>query len=117
MPAVKNILLVHGAWGDASHWRHVIPPLHAKGYRIAAVQNPLTSLADDVERTRRLAEALEGTDGFYSMGQGEQAGTVDERGEALHLEIQGVLFRPLACHAEVAEQAAQRWFLAQRVLG
>jgi len=51
MPAVKNILLVHGAWGDASHWRHVIPPLHAKGYRIAAVQNPLTSLADDVERT------------------------------------------------------------------
>ncbi len=60
MPAVKNIVLVHGAWGDASHWRHVIPPLHAKGYRIAAVQNPLTSLADDVERTRKLAESLEG---------------------------------------------------------
>ena len=25
-----TILLVHGAWGDASHWRHVIPPLHEK---------------------------------------------------------------------------------------
>lgn len=60
MPAVKNIVLVHGAWGDASHWRHVIPPLSAKGYRMAAVQNPLTALADDVERTRKLAESLDG---------------------------------------------------------
>jgi pimeloyl-ACP methyl ester carboxylesterase len=52
-----NILLVHGAWGDASHWRHVIPPLHEKGYRVFAVQNPLTSLADDIERTSKLAAA------------------------------------------------------------
>ena len=28
MPQKPNILLVHGAWGDGSHWRHVIPPLH-----------------------------------------------------------------------------------------
>ncbi|MCW3481331.1 alpha/beta hydrolase [Neisseriaceae bacterium JH1-16] len=55
-----NILLVHGAWGDASHWRHVIPLLHAKGYKVAAVQNPLTSLADDVERTTKLALAQGG---------------------------------------------------------
>lgn len=60
MARPTNILLVHGAWGDASHWRHVIPLLHAKGYRVSAVQNPLTGLADDVERTRRLAEAQEG---------------------------------------------------------
>lgn len=55
-----NIVLVHGAWGDGSHWRHVIPPLHDKGYRVIAVQNPLTSLPDDVERTRRLVEAQDG---------------------------------------------------------
>ena len=42
MPDRPNILLVHGAWGDASHWRHVIPPLHEKGYRVFAAQNPLT---------------------------------------------------------------------------
>ncbi|OCP15143.1 alpha/beta fold hydrolase [Ensifer sp. LC163] len=60
MPAIKNIVLVHGAWGDASHWRHVIPPLHAKGYRIAAVQNPLTSLADDIDRTTKLVAAQDG---------------------------------------------------------
>jgi len=50
-----NIVLVHGAWGDGSHWRHVIPPLHAKGYQVSAVQNPLTSLADDIDRTSKLA--------------------------------------------------------------
>lgn len=60
MPSVKNIVLVHGAWGDASHWRNVIPLLHAKGYNLAAVQNPLTSLADDIERTTKLAAAQEG---------------------------------------------------------
>ncbi|QNK64197.1 alpha/beta hydrolase [Pedobacter sp. PAMC26386] len=55
-----NIVLVHGAWGDGSHWRHVIPQLHAKGYRVTAVQNPLTSLADDVERTRQLVAQQDG---------------------------------------------------------
>lgn len=60
MSTAPRILLVHGAWGDAGHWRHVIPPLHQKGYDVYAVQNPLTSLADDVERTSRLAASLEG---------------------------------------------------------
>jgi pimeloyl-ACP methyl ester carboxylesterase len=52
MTTKPNILLVHGAWGDGSHWRHVIPPLHAKGFRVRAVQNPLTSLTDDVVGAR-----------------------------------------------------------------
>jgi len=60
MTTKPNILLVHGAWGDASHWRHVIPQLHAKGYRVSAVQNPLTSLAEDIDRTSKLAAALDG---------------------------------------------------------
>lgn len=52
-----NILLVHGAWGDASHWRHIIPLLHEKGHRVFAVQLPLTSLSDDIDRTSKLAAA------------------------------------------------------------
>ncbi|BCL75159.1 alpha/beta hydrolase [Jeongeupia sp. HS-3] len=60
MPLVKNIVLVHGAWGDASHWRHVIPLLHAKGYHVSAVQNPLTSLVDDISRTGSLVAAQDG---------------------------------------------------------
>lgn len=57
MTTKPNIVFVHGAWGDGSHWRHVIPPLHAKGYQVSAVQNPLTSLADDIDRTSKLAAA------------------------------------------------------------
>jgi pimeloyl-ACP methyl ester carboxylesterase len=60
MPAAKNIVLVHGAWGDGSHWRHVIPLLHAKGYYVSAVQNPLTSLNDDIERTIELVAEQDG---------------------------------------------------------
>jgi len=60
MVTKPNIVLVHGAWGDGSHWRHVIPPLHARGYRVCAAQNPLTSLADDIDRTSKLAAAQGG---------------------------------------------------------
>jgi pimeloyl-ACP methyl ester carboxylesterase len=55
-----NILLVHGAWGDGSHWRHVISPLHEKGHRVFAVQLPLTSLSDDIDRTNKLVAAQDG---------------------------------------------------------
>jgi len=52
-PPVKNIVLVHGAFADGSSWAKVIPILQAKGYNVVAVQNPLTSLADDVAATHR----------------------------------------------------------------
>ncbi|MDR6783461.1 pimeloyl-ACP methyl ester carboxylesterase [Pedobacter africanus] len=55
-----SIALVHSAWGDGSHWRKVIPILAAAGYTVGAIQNPLTSLADDSERTRRLVESFNG---------------------------------------------------------
>src|SRR5271154_2674769 len=48
-----NVLLVHGAWADGSSWSKVIPLLQAKGLHVVAVQNPLTSLADDVAATKR----------------------------------------------------------------
>jgi len=55
-----NIVLVHGAWADGSSWNKVIPILQDAGYNVVATQHPLTSLADDVEITRRLVEAQEG---------------------------------------------------------
>jgi len=55
-----NIILVHGAWADGSSWSKVIPVLKEAGYNVVAVQNSLTSLPDDAETTRRLAEAQEG---------------------------------------------------------
>jgi pimeloyl-ACP methyl ester carboxylesterase len=55
-----NVVLVHGAFGDGSHWRHIIPRLYQAGHRVMAAQNPLTSLADDVANTRKLAEWMGG---------------------------------------------------------
>ena len=56
----KNIALVHGAWADGSCWSAVIALLQAKGFHVVAVQNPLTSLADDVEATKRIIELQDG---------------------------------------------------------
>jgi pimeloyl-ACP methyl ester carboxylesterase len=54
----KTVVLVHGAFADGSSWNGVIPLLQAKGLKVIAVQNPLTSLADDVQFTNRaIAEA------------------------------------------------------------
>jgi len=53
-----TVVLVHGAWADGSSWSKVIPLLQAKGIKVLGVQNPLTSLADDVAATNRvLADA------------------------------------------------------------
>src|SRR5258708_31627365 len=52
-PAVKNVVLVHGAFADGSSYSRVIPLLEAKGLHVTAVQKPLTSLADDVAATKR----------------------------------------------------------------
>jgi pimeloyl-ACP methyl ester carboxylesterase len=56
----RNIVLVHGAWADGSCWSSVIALLQAKGFHVVAVQNPLTSLADDVEATKRIIALQEG---------------------------------------------------------
>jgi pimeloyl-ACP methyl ester carboxylesterase len=57
---VKNVVLVHGAWADGSSWSRIIPLLQAKGLHAVAVQNPLSSIADDVASTNRLINAQDG---------------------------------------------------------
>src|SRR5215203_3516778 len=54
MTAQPNIVLVHGAWADGSSWSAVIEQLQADGYRVTAPQFPMTRLADDVARLRRV---------------------------------------------------------------
>jgi pimeloyl-ACP methyl ester carboxylesterase len=58
--SVKNVVLVHGAFADGSGWRSVYDNLTKRGYRVTIVQNPLTSLADDVAATRRALERQDG---------------------------------------------------------
>jgi pimeloyl-ACP methyl ester carboxylesterase len=57
---VKNVVLVHGAFADGSSWAKVISLLQAKGLNVIAVQNPLTSLGDDVAATKRAIALLDG---------------------------------------------------------
>ena len=54
------IVLVHGTWADGSSWQKVIPILQRDGYGVTAVQNPLTSLPDDIATTKRVIDALRG---------------------------------------------------------
>jgi pimeloyl-ACP methyl ester carboxylesterase len=58
--AIRNIVLVHGAFVDGSGWQGVYDHLTADGYRGAVVQNPTLSLAGDVAATRQILGGLGG---------------------------------------------------------
>ena len=56
-----SIVLVHGFWGGAAHWAGVIKELHKRGFTdLHAVENPLTSLANDAARTRQMVAQIDG---------------------------------------------------------
>jgi len=54
------VVLVHGAFADASSWSKIIPVLEKDGYFVTAVQIPLTSLPDDVAVAKRVIDAQKG---------------------------------------------------------
>jgi len=56
----KNVVLVHGGFVDGSGWEGVYHALKKDGYTVAIVQNPTTSLADDVAATKRVIAAQDG---------------------------------------------------------
>ncbi|HEX8477493.1 MAG TPA: alpha/beta hydrolase [Telluria sp.] len=70
---IHNVVLVHGAYADGSSWNEVIPRLQAAGLHVTSVQNPLTSLADDVGAVQR---ALAVQDGPVVLVGHSWAGTV-----------------------------------------
>ena len=60
MSGIKNVVLVHGGFVDGSGWEGVHKILTQRGYRVAVVQNPTVTLADDVAFTRRAIAAQDG---------------------------------------------------------
>jgi pimeloyl-ACP methyl ester carboxylesterase len=70
---IHNVVLVHGSYADGSSWNEVIPRLQQAGLHVTAVQNPLTSLADDVAAVER---ALALQDGPTVLVGHSWAGTV-----------------------------------------
>ena len=61
MSSKPSIVLVHGFWGGAAHWAKVIVELNRRGYdSLHAVENPLTSVSDDAERTQKMVKQVDG---------------------------------------------------------
>jgi pimeloyl-ACP methyl ester carboxylesterase len=79
-PGLRNIVLVHGAFADGSSWSEVIAILQRKGYHVTAVQNSLTSLADDVAATRRVLDRQQGD--VLLVGHSWAGAVVTEAGNA-----------------------------------
>ncbi len=78
---VKNIVIVHGAFADASGWEAVYKILKKDGYNVTLVQNPTSSLADDVAATNFAIERQDGPVVLVGHSWGgtviTQAGTAD----------------------------------------
>ncbi|MEU4106814.1 alpha/beta hydrolase [Streptomyces tanashiensis] len=84
MSEKPTIVLVHGFWGGAAHWANVIVELNKRGYdRIHAVENPLTSLADDAERTRRMVKQVDGP--VVLVGHSYGGAVITEAGDLPHV--------------------------------
>lgn len=57
---IHNVVLVHGAYADGSGWRGVADILMRRGYHVSVVQEPETSLEDDVAATERVLAQQDG---------------------------------------------------------
>lgn len=85
---IKTIVLVHGAFADGSSWAKVIPLLTARGLKAIAVQNPLSSLADDVAATHRVIEMQEGP--VLLAGHSWGGAVITEAGN--HPQVKGLVY-------------------------
>ena len=58
--AKPTIVLVHGAWADASSWSGVVARLRDDGYKVRAIANPLRTLSGDAASVRTFLQSLTG---------------------------------------------------------
>jgi len=100
MSEKPTIVLVHGFWGGAAHWAKVIPILVRKGYDVHVVENPLTALADDAERTRKMIAAQKGP--VLLVGHSYGGAVITEAGN--HDNVVGLVY--IAAFAPDAGESA-----------
>jgi len=101
---VRNVVLVHGAFADGSGWRAVYDDLTARGYRASIVQNPLTSLADDVAATRRILDRQDGP--TILVGHSWGGTVITEAGT--HPKVAGLVYVS-ALSPDAGETTAQQY--------
>jgi pimeloyl-ACP methyl ester carboxylesterase len=98
---LKNIVLVHGAWVDASGWKAVYDILIRDGFNVSMVQQPETSFADDVAATKRVLDRQDGP--TLLVGHSYGGSIITEAG--VHPNVVGLVY--VAAHApDVGEDEA-----------
>lgn len=100
----KNVVLVHGAFADGSGWRAVYENLKKRGYRVTVVQNPLTSLADDVAATKRALDQQSGP--TILVGHSWGGTVITEAG--VHPNVTGLVYVS-ALSPDAGETTAQQY--------
>ncbi|MFC0389627.1 alpha/beta fold hydrolase [Muricoccus vinaceus] len=100
----RNVVLVHGAFADGSGWRRVYDELTSRGYRVSIVQNPLTSLADDVAATRRILDRQDGS--AILVGHSWGGTVITEAG--VHPKVAGLVYIS-ALSPDAGETTAQQY--------
>ena len=98
---VKNVVLVHGFFADGSGWKGVADILARDGYKVAVVQEPETSLADDVHATNRALDAMGGPS--ILVGHSYGGIVITEAGN--HANVAGLVY-VAAYQPEVGETLA-----------
>jgi pimeloyl-ACP methyl ester carboxylesterase len=98
---LKNIVLVHGAWVDASSWKPVYDILKKDGFNVTMVQEPETSFPDDVAATKRVLDLQDGP--TLLVGHSYGGSIITEAG--IHPNVVGLVY--VAAHApDVGEDEA-----------
>jgi pimeloyl-ACP methyl ester carboxylesterase len=90
---VKNVVIVHGAFADGAGWQRVAGILGKDGYTVSVVQEPLTSLADDVAATQRVLDLQQGN--TLLVGHSYGGAIITEAGNDSH--VAGLVY--IAAHA------------------
>jgi pimeloyl-ACP methyl ester carboxylesterase len=101
---IRNVVLVHGAFADGSGWRGVYDELTARGYRVTIVQNPLTSLEDDVAATTRVLDRQDGP--AILVGHSWGGTVITEAG--VHPKVAGLVYVS-ALAPDAGETTAQQY--------
>ncbi len=90
---LKNIVLVHGAWVDASGWKPVYEILTREGFNVTMVQEPETSFPDDVAAAKRILDLQNGP--TLLVGHSYGGSIITEAG--IHPNVVGLVY--VAAHA------------------
>ncbi|RBL90092.1 alpha/beta hydrolase [Chitinophaga flava] len=101
---VKNVVLVHGAFADGSGYKGVYEALTKQGFHVTVVQNPLTSLEDDVTATKLALDAQDGP----AILAGHSWGGVVITQAGNHPKVAGLVY--IAAFQPDNNESAIQWF-------